>query len=335
MSAENREASDLDVRVTQRFAAPAERVFDAWLDPESLTRWMFGPAMRDEEIVRLQIDPRAGAGFSFRVRRGGEVLDHVGDYAVLERPLRLEFGWGIAGQSSSRVSVRITPAAQGCELELIHRLEPEWRDFAARTRSGWARMLDMLDRNLCSARQAKAMPAQSFGRVDAGNVLHMERLLPAPPGQAWNWFAERAPRAHRLAEGDIPLSGDGPVDLLFDHAELSPYVLPAPEAFRRYEGSRMHGRLVVCEASRVLAFTWGEAQGDGEVRFELSPRGEATALVLTHTKLSDMEMRIGVAAGWHTHLAMLLPRMQGAAPPAFWPLHMRLREEYAARFAIA
>ena len=37
--------------VTRRFHAPADRVFDAWLNREMLGRWMFGPAIRDEEIA--------------------------------------------------------------------------------------------------------------------------------------------------------------------------------------------------------------------------------------------------------------------------------------------
>ncbi|WP_341678033.1 SRPBCC domain-containing protein [Niveibacterium sp. SC-1] len=335
MSATDSGTDELAVRVTQRFTAPAERVFDAWLDPEGLTRWMFGPATREEEIARLQIDPRVGGGFSFRVRRAGTLLDHVGKYMRLERPHHIEFSWGMAGESDSLVSVHLAPTAQGCELELTHYLDPAWRDFAERTRSGWARMLDLLDRNLYSAQRTEAMPAQSFGWVDAAHVLHMERLLPAPPAQAWNWFAERAPRAHWLAEGDLPLEPGSAIELIFDHAELSPYVLPAPDALRRHEGSYLRGRLLACEPPGLLALSWGDTPEAGEARFVLSPRGQASVLELTHSGLADPATRVDVAAGWHTHLAMLTARMQGAAPPAFWPLYVVLHKEYALRLAAA
>lgn len=66
------------VPVTKRFAAPAGRVHDAWLDPAMLGRWMFGPNVRDERIVRLGTAPRVGGRFSFVVDRQGVEVDHVG-----------------------------------------------------------------------------------------------------------------------------------------------------------------------------------------------------------------------------------------------------------------
>jgi hypothetical protein len=58
-------------RVTRQFNASAERVFDAWLSPDLIGRWMFGPNVRDEEVVRILVDARVGGAFSFIVRRGG------------------------------------------------------------------------------------------------------------------------------------------------------------------------------------------------------------------------------------------------------------------------
>ncbi len=78
MPAPNEQASPVQVRVVRSFAAPAERVFDAWLDPTSIGKWMCGPALRDEEVLHLEIDPRVGGKFSFLVRRQGTEIDHVG-----------------------------------------------------------------------------------------------------------------------------------------------------------------------------------------------------------------------------------------------------------------
>ena len=74
--------------VIRRFHAPAERVFDAWLNREMLGRWMFGPAVRDEEIIHLSLTPRVGGSFSFLVERGGEDIEHRGKYLEIDRPSR-------------------------------------------------------------------------------------------------------------------------------------------------------------------------------------------------------------------------------------------------------
>ena len=42
--------------VLRRFNVAAERVFDAWFDPVWLGRWMFGPNIRDERIVQLELE---------------------------------------------------------------------------------------------------------------------------------------------------------------------------------------------------------------------------------------------------------------------------------------
>lgn len=134
----------LQVTVTQRFDAAPEAVFDAWLNPESLGRWMFGPGVRDEEIVRLTLDAKVGGAFSFVVRRQGQEINHVGNYLEINPPRRLVFTWGIAGSDRSRVSIDITPQGSGCELTLIHELHPDWADYASRTKAGWAKMLGTL-----------------------------------------------------------------------------------------------------------------------------------------------------------------------------------------------
>lgn len=137
----------VDVTVQRHFSAPAERVFDAWLTPRLLGQWMFGPGVRDEKVLRLDVDPRVGGRFSMQVERHGTRIDHVGEYLVIERPHRLSFTWGIAGESDqdgSRVDIVISPVPTGCELRLTHALPRAWADYAERTQQGWAHMLEAL-----------------------------------------------------------------------------------------------------------------------------------------------------------------------------------------------
>lgn len=140
------------VRVTHSFSVAAERVFDAWLKPDMVGLWMFGPRLRDEEVIHLKTDPRVGREFSFLVKRQGTPIDHVGTYREIERPRRLVFTWGIAGSSveesaeESVVEVEIVTTSEGCNLTLTHRMDPKWAEYADRTRTGWTTMLHALGR---------------------------------------------------------------------------------------------------------------------------------------------------------------------------------------------
>lgn len=138
-------------RVTRRFAAPLERVFDAWLDADQLRAWMSiserkGP---QGEVLRVRIDGRVGGAFSFVVRRNGQELDHIGEYLEVERPRRLTFTWaaGPLGQvppERSRVHIALAPRAGGCEVTLSHEMDPRWAEFVERAQGAWTLMLDAI-----------------------------------------------------------------------------------------------------------------------------------------------------------------------------------------------
>jgi uncharacterized protein YndB with AHSA1/START domain len=132
-------------RVSHRFTASPEQVFDAWLDPEKVMRWM--AAVREMgapgEMVRVSIDARVGGRFSFVDLRDDEEVDHVGEYLEIDRPRRLVFTWSVPRYSPDvdRVVVEIAPLETGCELTLTHELHPDWADYLDRTERAWALMI--------------------------------------------------------------------------------------------------------------------------------------------------------------------------------------------------
>ena len=137
----------IEVRAVRYFEASPERVFDAWLVPRTLGQWMFGPRVREENVVRLDVDPRVGGSFSLKVERNGEIIDHVGQYLEIERPYRLVFTWAIKGQSDdepSQVRIDIATSGSGCVLTLVHSMDAKWAEYAQRTQDGWNTMLDAL-----------------------------------------------------------------------------------------------------------------------------------------------------------------------------------------------
>ncbi len=134
--------------VLHRFSVSAERVFDAWLDVTLLGRWMFGPSVRDEKIVRLELDPKVGGKFSFVVDRQGTAVEHVGEYLEIDRPRLLVFTWGIRENlpDLSRVIVEIMPLAKGCDVKVTHVMNPEWAAYAEKAAGAWTKMLGALER---------------------------------------------------------------------------------------------------------------------------------------------------------------------------------------------
>jgi uncharacterized protein YndB with AHSA1/START domain len=130
------------LRITRRFTASAERVFDAWLDPQKAGSWLF--ATPTGKMVKVDIDARVGGKFNFTDRRDGEDIEHIGEYQEIDRPRRLVFTFGVPKFSdvSTRVIVEIVPQANGCELTLTHEgVLPEWQ---SRTVDGWTTLLGAL-----------------------------------------------------------------------------------------------------------------------------------------------------------------------------------------------
>lgn len=134
------EAGTVRIVVERRFEAPAEEVFDAWLDQATAGAWLF--ATPDGEMERIEIDARVGGGFRIEERRGEELASHVGEYLAIERPHRLVFTFAtMPEEDPSRVTVEIEPDNEGCTLTLIHEMDAQWAEYEDRTRDGWTTIL--------------------------------------------------------------------------------------------------------------------------------------------------------------------------------------------------
>ncbi|MCB0082354.1 MAG: SRPBCC domain-containing protein [Caldilineaceae bacterium] len=171
--------------ITRRFNVAPERVFDAWLDPSKINGFIFGPHLRDEEIVEIIVDPRVGGGFLFSVRRQGQQIDHVGEYLEIDRPRRLVFTWGVKqDDASSRVVIDIAPLAGGCELTLTHEMKPEWANFVEQARAAWAKMADALSVLLMCEAPAPVAKAEMLIRRPIAQVFEAF-IDPAITSQIW------------------------------------------------------------------------------------------------------------------------------------------------------
>jgi uncharacterized protein YndB with AHSA1/START domain len=130
------------LKLTRRFKASPERVFDAWLDPAKARQFLF--ATVTGQMVKAEIDARVGGRFLIVDRRDGEDVAHEGEYLEIDRPRRLRFTFGVPKYSKdySRVTLDIVPATDGCELTLTH--EGVLAEYADKTPEGWNAIFDGL-----------------------------------------------------------------------------------------------------------------------------------------------------------------------------------------------
>jgi uncharacterized protein YndB with AHSA1/START domain len=127
------------IRVTRRYPAPPDRVFHAWLDPETAGKWLFATAFRP--MARTAIDARVGGSFCFAERHDRREVEYTGRYVEITPPRRLVFTLSRdeALPSTTRVVVDVVPLKAGCHVNLTHENVPG--DYASRTERRWTGIL--------------------------------------------------------------------------------------------------------------------------------------------------------------------------------------------------
>jgi uncharacterized protein YndB with AHSA1/START domain len=173
---------------------------------------------------------------------------------------------------------------------------------------------------------------KGYPTILSPSEIRFERLLPGPIERVWAYLTESSKRGEWLASGPMDMRVGGKVALRFKHAELSANQAPPPARFEKMDEEGHHAEETITEFDppRRLAFTWG---GSSEVAFELTPeltpKGDQVLLTLTHRKLPDERERNGTAAGWHCHLTVLVEKLEGRTPPAFWDIFRKIDADYA------
>jgi uncharacterized protein YndB with AHSA1/START domain len=112
------------LRLTWRFDAGPQRVFDAWLDPPFAARWLFATA--SQPIAHVEIDARVGGSFRFVDRDHGSEIEYTGEYTAIVPHRRLAFTLVLprAERTNTRVTVAIASLNRGSRLSLIHENVP-------------------------------------------------------------------------------------------------------------------------------------------------------------------------------------------------------------------
>ena len=133
--------------VRRHIAVPRERVFEAWLDSESLAQWMRPGNFTHATVT---VDPRVGGGFRIVMEgwKEGCGHEHRGEYLAIEPPSLLSFTWisKATDDKPTVVTIEFHERGTGTELVLTHRrLAPK---AVEAHREGWTDILRLLDEAL-------------------------------------------------------------------------------------------------------------------------------------------------------------------------------------------
>ena len=136
--------TDLTVKLNKTIHAPIETVFDAWLDPKLLARFISpAPGMPEPKVEN---NPQEGGKFVIIMEVGDDKIPHSGEYLEVNRPERLVFTWASpCSIDDSTVTLEFSAIDQSTtEIKLTH-----IRFIDEETRSdhegGWSNILDKLD----------------------------------------------------------------------------------------------------------------------------------------------------------------------------------------------
>lgn len=136
------------LKIRRTFAAPREKVFRAWTEPEELKKW-FGPS--DEYSTPIaEVDLRVGGRYRIGMRSpGGDLHVAIGTYREVRSPEKLVYTWSWEGGQMGETLVTVEFHALGGSTEavLTHEFFPSMEE-REKHESGWNGCLSRLPKAL-------------------------------------------------------------------------------------------------------------------------------------------------------------------------------------------
>ncbi len=143
--------SEASLTLSRLLAAPRQRVFKAWTDPDEIGKWWnlgeeWGPSV-------AEVDLRVGGHFRIGIRslKGDKVHSVRGVYREVVHPERLVYTWVVENPKAPEIETLVTVEFRNhngsTELVLTHQLlkKGELRDSVE---MGWSLVLEGLTRFL-------------------------------------------------------------------------------------------------------------------------------------------------------------------------------------------
>lgn len=135
--------TELSLTIERTIAAPQARVFEAWLDPAMLPKFMLpGEGM---SVPRASTDPKVGGAFEIVMAAGETQMPHTGTYLEIDPHSRLVFTWnGPHSSEDSRVTLTFDSIDGGTRVMLNHVKFPN-EESRANHEAGWGNILGALE----------------------------------------------------------------------------------------------------------------------------------------------------------------------------------------------
>jgi len=133
-----------NITVSRTIAAPAEKIFDVWLDPKSPGGPWFG-------VDRVIVNPVVDGLFYHAVKHEGRTWPHYGRFLAIERPHRVEYTWVSEATKGVESIVLFSLEQKGSDTEVTirHSGVPD-DEMGHRHQEGWTWVLSMLSDSVTS-----------------------------------------------------------------------------------------------------------------------------------------------------------------------------------------
>lgn len=112
--------------ISKTFQANTQKVFDQWLIPVFIGKWMFNKDIAGEKIVSLDNTVRKGGDYTFTLEKKGNTIRYSGEYLELKIPNKLAFSWIKDGRDDrrSQISLRFEEDGTKTKMKFTMKLDP-------------------------------------------------------------------------------------------------------------------------------------------------------------------------------------------------------------------
>lgn len=131
------------VQLRRRLRASAEQIFDLWIKPDLMVRWMSPyPGAVD---CKVSCDVRPGGTFRLVMSSEESSREVSGTYVEVDPPRKLVFTWigPLTDNMTTLVTLELNPCGDETDLVLTHERLPTPAIREGHTR-GWGNILDHL-----------------------------------------------------------------------------------------------------------------------------------------------------------------------------------------------